>query len=195
MLPFLPGRELSRLFYEEAVRPLLEEHFSNLPYAAAHLGKGSDVIGLDTEMSTDHGWGPSVHILLKEEDGQLTESIREMLRRRLPHTFYGYPVNFTESPIDPGTYVMQMSTDGIVNHHIFAMTVRDFFWYHLAYNIDHPPDVADWLTFPSQILREVTAGAVHYDGVGEVTAVRKRLEWYPHDVWLYLLASSWQRIG
>jgi hypothetical protein len=36
---------------------------------------------------------------------------------------------------------------------------------------------------------------VHHDGTGELTAFRERLAWYPHDVWLYLLASGWQRIG
>jgi hypothetical protein len=31
--------------------------------------------------------------------------------------------------------------------------------------------------------------------VGELTALREQLAWYPHDVWLYLLAVGWQRIG
>jgi hypothetical protein len=39
------------------------------------------------------------------------------------------------------------------------------------------------------------AGEVYHDGVGELTALRSRFAWYPYDVWLYLLASSWQRIG
>ncbi len=33
--PFIPGIELSRRFYEEMVRPLLEVSFPDLPYAAA----------------------------------------------------------------------------------------------------------------------------------------------------------------
>ena len=41
----------------------------------------------------------------------------------------------------------------------------------------------------------MTAGAVYHDGVGALTALRERLAWYPHDVWLYLLAAGWQRIG
>ena len=65
----------------------------------------------------------------------------------------------------------------------------------LAYDIDRPLDAADWLTISSQKLRELTAGAVHHDEVGELTALRARLAWYPHDIWLYLLASGWQRIG
>ena len=71
MSAFLQGGVLSRRFYEEAVRPLLAAYFAGVPYAAAHLGAGSDVLGFDTEMSQDHDWGPAVHIFLKEEDAAL----------------------------------------------------------------------------------------------------------------------------
>jgi hypothetical protein len=53
----------------------------------------------------------------------------------------------------------------------------------------------DWLATPTQRLAEVTGGAVFHDGLGELTAVRDRLRWYPHDVWLYILACQWQRIA
>lgn len=195
MPAFIPGRELSRRFYVEAVRPLLDEHFPNLPHAAARIGWGSDVTGFDSEMSRDHDWGPSVHIFLRDEDAHLAEGIREMLGRHLPRVFYGYAVNFAESPAEAGTLVMSTNEIGPVNHRVFPMTVRAFFSIQLAYNIDRSPDAADWLTFSSQALLEVTSGAVYYDGVGELTALRERLAWYPRDVWLYLLASGWQRIG
>jgi hypothetical protein len=195
MTSFLPGRELSRRFYEEAVRPLLDERFPRLPHAAAHLGRGSDVLGFDTQMSTDHDWGPSVLIFLRDEDAYLGESMRAMLSNHLPPTFYGYPVNFDESPLEPETLTMHMIEDGPINHRVFPMTLRTFFLTHLAYDIAHPPDVAEWLTFPSQALREIAAGALYHDGTGELTKLRAHLAWYPHDVWLYLLASGWQRIG
>ncbi len=51
------------------------------------------------------------------------------------------------------------------------------------------------LTIPSALLGELIAGAVYHDGVGEVTALRRHLAWYPDDVWRYLLAASWRRIG
>jgi hypothetical protein len=31
--------------------------------------------------------------------------------------------------------------------------------------------------------------------LGAVTAVRQKLAWYPHDVWLYLMACQWTRLG
>jgi hypothetical protein len=40
-----------------------------------------------------------------------------------------------------------------------------------------------------------TAGKVFHDGLGELTAARARLAYYPQAVWLYLLAAQWTRIG
>jgi hypothetical protein len=40
MATFIPGMELNRRFYEEAVRPLLAQHFPTLSYAAALIGPG-----------------------------------------------------------------------------------------------------------------------------------------------------------
>lgn len=52
--PFIKGLELSQLFYEEAVRPILMIHFPQLTYSAALLGRGSETLGFDTPQSTDH---------------------------------------------------------------------------------------------------------------------------------------------
>jgi hypothetical protein len=38
---FLPGLALSRVLYEEAVRPILSQMYPELPYAAALVGPGS----------------------------------------------------------------------------------------------------------------------------------------------------------
>jgi hypothetical protein len=45
------------------------------------------------------------------------------------------------------------------------------------------------------MLLEVTAGAVYYDGLGQLVALREQLAYYPHDIWLYRLAAQWRRIA
>jgi Domain of unknown function (DUF4037) len=189
---FIPGRELSQRFYIEVVRPLLDRSFPLLPHAAALIGPGSDVLGFDTEMSTDHDWGPRLALFLRPDDMQLSDPIEAMLRAELPQVFAGYPVSITP-PADEGQ--IAQAALGVVDHRVVITTVREFVAHHLAHDLEQPLTAADWLTFPAQRLRELTDGAVHHDGVGELTALRQRLAWYPHDVWLYLLASGWNRIG
>jgi hypothetical protein len=53
----LRGAELARRFFTDVVEPLLSHALPGLGYAAARLGSGSDVLGLDDEMSRDHDWG------------------------------------------------------------------------------------------------------------------------------------------
>ena len=84
--PFVPGAELGRRFYAEAVRPLLDAEFPGLPHAAAHLGEGSDVLGYDTAMSRDHGWGPAVTLFLPFEWGDVAMAASFGLL----HIIFGY---------------------------------------------------------------------------------------------------------
>jgi hypothetical protein len=68
MPAFIPGLELSRRFYTEAVRPLLEEASPAIPHSAARLGSGSEVLGFDTPRSADHEWGPRLQLFLRRQD-------------------------------------------------------------------------------------------------------------------------------
>jgi hypothetical protein len=47
---------------------------------------------------------------------------------------------------------------------------------------------------PTQRLAEVTSGGLFHDDLG-LAAIRDRLRWYPDDLWRYVLATLWQRIG
>lgn len=195
MASFLPGLELSRRFYTEVVHPLLQTHFPALEHAAALIGRGSEVLGFDTSLSTDHDWGPSVFLFVWEQDAQQVEAIDTLMRHQLPSFFAGYPVQIAPTSSVPGNRLQpRASADGHI-HRVFPVTLRNFCWDYLAYDLDQPLDALDWLTWPSQKLRGMTAGVVHHDGVGELTRLREHLAWYPHDVWLYLLAAAWQRIA
>lgn len=190
------GLELSRLFFQEAVKPILDVEFPGLLYSAALIGPGSEVLGFDTQMSTDHGWGPRLLLFLKEEDFQPSrDAIDETLRRQLPHSFRGYPTNFTTpDPNDNGTQHLAATESGPVNHKVEIHTTRCFILSQLNFDISHTIEPADWLTFPTQRLRTITAGAVFRDEAG-FQAVRDKFAYYPRDVWLYLLAANWARIG
>ncbi|MBK8022075.1 MAG: DUF4037 domain-containing protein [Chloroflexi bacterium] len=195
MPEFVPGIELSRRLYAEAVRPILDAHWPGLPHAAAHVGSGSDVLGYDTEMSADHFWGPAVHLFLRDEDVGLKDDIVRVMGQELPLELAGYPVGFAESEAEAGMDYNRLVTTRPLRHHVWPMTIDEFLTRALNWTPSEGLTPADWLSFPQQNLLEVTAGAVHHDDLGDLTHIREQLAWYPRDVWLYLLACGWQRIG
>ena len=190
---FVSGLDLSRRFFREIVRPLLAPAFPNLHYAAALLGPGSEVLGFDTEMSVDHDWGPRLFLFLREEDAEQGDAIGNLLSHQLPETFADFPISLP-NPVSPKMRIMTRPLTGPVKHRIIPITVRTFVRVQLGYDLIQPLEAADWLTFPSHAF-ELTAGEVYQDEVGELTAIRTRFAWYPHDLWLSLLAAGWQRIG
>ena len=196
MPEFIAGAKLSELFFFEAVRPLIAARFPDLACSAGLIGAGSEVLGFDTEMSRDHGWGPRVMLFLGEDDhARRAAAIHELLRNELPHTFRGYPTSFTPpDPADNGTQLLQAVSEGPVNHRVDLLTIRGFLLAYLNFDLERAPEPADWLTFPEQKLRTLTVGPVFQDEVN-LEPARARFAYYPHEVWLYLLASGWARIG
>jgi hypothetical protein len=197
MTQFMPGLELNRLFYREVIKPLLAAWFPDVAYSAGLIGYGSDVLGYDTNISTDHEWGPRLLIFLRDEDySALHEAISETFSRELPMTFRGYSTNFS-APVAGGAGVRQLEPGqpSQINHHITLMTVADFLEWELGLTAVDATNARDWLTFPEQKLLEITAGAVYYDGLEELAPLRQFLAYYPHDVWVYRLAAQWQRIS
>jgi hypothetical protein len=191
--PFLPGLQLCRLFYFEAVRPLLDEAYPGLPHAAARVGPGSEVLGFDTERSVDHDWGPRLELFLSVQDAaQHGEDLSALLTARLPKQVGGWPTHFEP----PGARVQVMTaTTGPVAHRVHLTDVASWSVGQLGFDARRGPTVSDWLAAPAQRLAEAVGGVVFHDDLGELTEMRYRLRWYPDDVWRYLLAAQWTRIG
>lgn len=97
MSQFTPGLELSRLFFEDAVKPILRRTTPGLVYGAALIGSGSEALGFDDEMSTDHHWGPRVILFLNESDFDDARGVIDAaMRESLPRAIRGYPTNFSD---------------------------------------------------------------------------------------------------
>lgn len=191
---FIPGLELCRHFYFEAVRPLLDEAVPGIAHSAARLGSGSEVLGFDTARSADHEWGPRLQLFLDPQDvTRHGASIIALLSERLPKTFRGYPTHFAPAG-EAGIGVME-TTDGPVHHRVEVTDLGAWFTAQLGFDPCRDVTPADWLATPTQLLAEVTGGAVFHDGLGRLVPARAALDWYPHDLWLHLLACQWQRIS
>ena len=193
MPAFIPGLKLSELFCSEAVQPILAARFPQLPYSAAKLDNGSDVLGFDTPQSMDHGWGPRLTLYLSEADhAQYHEQIDIALGEQLPLEFHGFPTNFVGLP--HGSRVMQATDKRPISHWVAITTIPRFFGEYVGFDPTQPVSEIDWLTAPQQRLRTIAAGRVFHDGLHQLEAARNALKWYPRDVWLYLMANQWMRI-
>jgi hypothetical protein len=174
------GAELSRSYYEHVVGPLVRRRWPGLPQAAGRLGSGSDVLGLDDGMSRDHDWGLRLNLLVPTEavadvDAHLTEC--------LPDEYEGHPTRFPTT-WDPG-----------MRHRVQVETARDLAVSRLGLDPTGDLDVEDWLSLTGQAVLEVTAGEVFADDAGELHGIRKRLAWYPDDVWRHVVATDWARLA
>jgi Domain of unknown function (DUF4037) len=175
MPDFVPAAELSRDFYAAVLAPAL----TGVPHAAGLLGAGSDVLGYDTERSTDHDWGPRATLFVAPED---VTTAQARVEAALPETFRGWPV--------------QISKDDEPDHHRVVVDVWNR-WLVAQLGVDAtaPLGPVDWLLIPQQQLLHVVAGPVFADPGGQLADVRRRLAWYPDDVWWWLLAAQWRRIA
>ena len=192
MPEFIQGLPLAEAFFHEVVASALP---SDLRYAAARIGPGSEVLGFDDAMSTDHDWGPRLQIFLGAADAARGPALRDHLAATLPPTFRGWSTHFTPpDPEDNGTQHLQPGRAGAINHRVTFHTPAGFFRGYLGVDPSAPMSPGDWLAMPWHRLRAATSGGVFRDDVG-LEAIRARLRWYPRGVWLHVMASVWQRIG
>jgi Domain of unknown function (DUF4037) len=195
MAEFIAGIRLNEMFYREAVAPILATAFPALRYSAALIGYGSDVLGFDSERSTDHEWGPRLVVFLSEDDHRaLAERIGDALSHRLPPELRGYPTSFSE-PDANRVRAMAPADAGRVRHHVYFHTLGEFIRTYLGIDARATPTNVEWLLMYQNALLEITGGAVYHDGLGELVPLRERFNWYPRDVWLFMLAAQWIRIA
>ena len=191
----MPGLKLCELFYRREVRPILCNQFPGLPYSAALIGWGSEVLGFDTPLSRDHHWGPRVLLFLNDEDyPKFKDQISRALSDNLPYEFLGYSTNYSKPDSNGVRHALKIKR-GPVNHMVQVFTLKSFFEARLGLDPANEIEITDWLTVPQQRLLEVVSGEVYHDGLGKLRKIRKRLKFYPKEIWLYVLAAQWTKIS
>jgi hypothetical protein len=185
---FVPGLEVSRLLYADAVAPLLARRFPGLPHAAARIDGGSELLGFDTVRSTDHDWGPRLQLFVAPP---AVAPLVAALDRELPAAVSGFPTRFRADP-GAGLGVLDAAGD---RHGVTVGDLGEFLRGRLGADPRERWTDADWLATPTQRLAELTGGAVYADTTGQLSAVRHVLAWYPDEVWQRLLAAQWRRIA
>jgi len=177
------GGDLSQGFFERAARPIIEDVLSCAGYLAARLGSGSDVLGFDDHRSRDHDFGCRLTVLVDDEHQSQLGALDEELEAQLPSEVDGWPTRFATT------------WDATISHKVDVHTVHDFAAGRLGFDLRARPSAAQWLCLTGQSILEVTGGPVFHDGTRSYSEVCNTLRWYPDDLWYYVLAAGWTRLG
>lgn len=191
----MSGLELARRFYFEAVHPIIQETCPGVVHSAARIGRGSEVLGFDDRVSHDHDWGPRLELFVGPEDrDRCAERLAGVLAEDLPPRLLGYSTSFALDEDGVGVLI-DVAPGQPVAHRVEILEVAD--WCEAMLGFDPRSGIGwfDWLATSSHRLAEATGGEVFHDGLGDLGRIRKALAYYPHDVWLYILACQWHRIA
>lgn len=174
----MKGIEISKAYFEEYGKPMLEREFSEaLPYLCVGLvGSGSECFGFDDEVSRDHDFEPGFCIFIPGEDvlDRRTEFLLERAYAKLPKEFMGLKRGLV-SPVGG-------RRNGVIR-------ISDFYTDKLGHP-DGELSVQDWLTLPDSFLFEATDGEIFFDNYGEFTEIRNRIKECPEDIRLKKLAGN-----
>ncbi|MEO2047757.1 MAG: DUF4037 domain-containing protein [Pirellulales bacterium] len=168
------GLAISQEFIKSILLPLLQSELQKdyNSIAVAIVGTGSDVLGLDDEISRDHHWGPRANIMyLREDASRLEPKIRKALGK--------VPTKFEQ-------FDVQVSIGNMTG--VCCCKIESFFRRFLGTD-QIPTQDLDWLAMCEVDLFHVTAGTIVYDGLGQLTQRCNALAQYPENVWKKRLAD------
>jgi hypothetical protein len=194
IMTFVKGLELNEHFYHDVVSALLQSRYPKLRYSAALIGYGSDVLGFDTPVSTDHNWGPRLQIFLLPEDmAAVGADMVEYFRQSLPFEYMGFPTNYCAPRYDR-TQSMEPTSSYPIRHLIEVTTIEAYFSGYLGTKLTDIRGPRDWTKLDDQKLLEITSGKVFSDGLSTLVETRRQFRFFPRDVLLLRLARLWKAV-
>src|SRR6185503_11485812 len=96
---------------------------------------------------------------------------------------------------EDGTIFMKALEKGPVNHQVSITTTEEYVKNRLGLGWPLKLSARDWLGMPQQRLAALQSGGIYFDGLGELEPLRRALAWYPHELWLHLMACQWEQIA
>ena len=208
------GLKLAQEFFAEAVEPLVTRWSdatrgaaNPLPYSAGLLGPGSEILGFDDDVSTDHDFGPRVMVFLTPHDHTACATeINAMLSRDLPRSFRGFSTHFGDpDPNDCGTrqlVTVDTASTLLISHRVECYSWESFTLSYVGVALSDQtadeeggPSAAVWMTTPQQIWRSLAGGGALFRDDLDIRRHIARLRWPPRDIELAWAAALWRRIA
>ncbi|MCL2771998.1 MAG: DUF4037 domain-containing protein [Oscillospiraceae bacterium] len=167
MKEFINGLDLCESFFSEYMLPFIQQHYPDLKFSAGLITAGSQILGYDDIVSTDHGWSASPILFLNDNELNIRDELAAMFEKNLPSEYKGYRSS-----------VWITSINEVIEMYIGKMPQTDI----------------EWLAVSEHRLLGLTAGKIFLDML-DIEETRKKLSFYPHDVKMYLIASQWSIIA
>ncbi len=167
--------DVSRAFFEEVVKDILEANFpeETAQMACGVFGYGSEVLRLDDDYSADHHWGLRINALLPDDlFANKGEEILQAVDTQAPDNFRGYSLR-----------------EGLITGKGLSLTSLDAYL-NQTIGINHPPEsYADWLGVPEEDILHIVNGELWHDPSGRFSAIRTTFnDYYPEPVRLRRIA-------
>ena len=173
----MKGLELSGLYYREYGAPMIRENFPEIEgrIAVGLAGEGSECLGFDDDVSSDHDFEPSFCMWLTRGDFEKYALPLTRAYNALPKDFMGY---------------RRASSTPTGGARRGVLRTEDFYRRFLG-SPAAPSSYAHWLAIPEHALCAATSGRVFRDDLGVFSEIRAVLSaGYPEDVRLKKLASA-----
>ncbi|MBV7336906.1 DUF4037 domain-containing protein [Chloroflexi bacterium TSY] len=167
--------QISHAFFEDIVKPILQEHFPQETAQTAFgiFGYGSEALQMDDEYSRDHHWGLRIDALMPDDLFQNRRQIMmETLSQHLPASFQGYSLREGH-----------LAGAGLAPDSLPAYLRRTI-------GLEHAPQsYVEWLSMPEEDIVHVINGEVWHDPKSDFTSIRQTLnDYYPEPVRLRRIA-------
>lgn len=174
----MKGLELARSYYETYGKPMIVEKFGEYVdrIAVGLCGEGSECLGYDDALSTDHDFGPGFCLWLTKKDyKKIGEQLQEAYDA-LPKEFMGFAAR---------------NTTGKAGKRVGVFEIGQFFE-NITGFAKAPKKDEEWLAVSHESLRTATNGSVFADPLGKFTKRRKAFLNEPESVRIKRL---WRSIG
>ncbi len=173
----MKGLEISKLFYSQFGKEMLETEFSEVKnkIAVGLVGEGSECFGYDDNFSTDHDYEAGFCLFITPEDYVEFGFKLERAYAKLPKEFMGLKRS------------VNLPVGG--NRH-GVIVIDDFYKKYLG--ASYAPDSEErWLYTPSHSLACACNGEVFTDELGQFSKTREILKkGYPEDIRLKKLSAN-----
>lgn len=177
------GMDLSRNFYEEYGKSMIQEQFPEYAarIAVGFAGEGSDRFGFDDAFSEDHDYGAGFSLWLTDEDYEAIGKELQQAYEKLEQQYAKRTEQVLWTSHSKGRF-------GVQRIHDFYETLTGY--------PEGPVTQEEWTQVAEERLAASVNGEVFLDDLGEFTRIRNQIKrYYPMKIWLLKLAQYTSLFG